>query len=229
MMLVTHCLMKLFQTLLPSLLLASGNASAGVILVDIGNPALTTSGQPETWNNLTDHAVNGTVAGGLLDTTGASTGYNLTITTSGFTGPASNSPNGNQTITPTSASYDSFFGGGTASVLRLSGLNSSLTYSFTFFGSVFREDSTNRNTDYTVGGQTVSLQTRNNAATWSNTISGISPDVNGNIDITIARGAGNTGSSYLINILKVESVPEPSHALLSLAGVSLMALRRRRA
>lgn len=221
--------MKLLKTLLPSVLFAFGSAHAGVILVDIGSPTQTTTGQPEAWNNLTDYALNGTVAGGLVDSTGANTGYQLTITTSGFTGPASNSPNGNQTITPTSASYDSFFGGGTASVLRLSNLNPALTYNFTFFGSVFRDDSTNRNTAYTVGGQTVSLQTRNNAATWSDTISGISPDVNGNIDITIARGSGNTGSSYLINILKVESVPEPSHALLSLAGVSLMALRRRRA
>jgi len=229
MVVVSHCLMKLFKTLLPALLLASGSASAGVILVDIGNTTQTTSGQPETWNNLTDYALNGTVVGGLRDTTGTSTGYDLTITTSGFIGPAANDSAGNQTLTPTTASYDSFYGTGTASVLRLSNLNTSLTYSFTFFGSVYRNDSTNRNTAYTVGGQTVSLQTRNNAATWSNTISGISPDVNGNIDITIARGAGNDSSSYLINILKVESVPEPSHAILSLAGASLMALRRRRA
>lgn len=221
--------MKLLKSLLPLLFLAIGSSNAGVILVDIGNTTLTTSGQPEAWNNLTDYALNGTVAGGLVDTTGANTNYELTVTTSGFTGYAANDASGNQSLTPTSASYDSFFGGGTASVLRLSNLNPALTYSFTFFGSVFRNDSINRNTDYTVGGQTVSLQTRNNAATWSDTISGISPDVNGNIDITIARGADNTGSSYLINILKVESVPEPSHALLSLAGVSLMVLRRRRA
>jgi len=221
--------MKLLNPLSLALLLSLGSVNAGVILVDIGSTTQTTSGQPEAWNNLTDYALNGTVAGGLVDTTGANTTYQLTITTSGFTGPAANDGSGNQTLTPTTASYDSFFGGGTASVLRLSNLDTSLTYSFTFFGSVFRNDSTNRNTAYTVGSQTVSLQTRNNAATWSNTISGIAPDVNGNIDITIARGAGNTGSSYLINILKVESVPEPSHAVLSLAGVSLMTLRRRRA
>lgn len=221
--------MKLLQTIFSSLLLSLGGAHAGVILVDIGGPGLTTSGQPEAWNNLTDFTQNATVAGGLSDTAGMNTGYGLTVTTSGFTGVASNDGSGNQTLTPTTASYDSFFGGANASVLRLSNLNSSLTYSFTFFGSVYRADSTNRNTNYTVDGQTVSLQTRNNAATWSSTISGISPDVNGNIDITIARGSGNTGSSYLLNIMRVESVPEPSHALLSLAGVSLLALRRRRA
>jgi hypothetical protein len=221
--------MKFLPSLIiPTLLLASGDANAGVILVDVGNTTLTTSGQPEAWNNLTDFALNGTVVGGLVDTTGANTGYNLTVTTSGFIGYAANSANGNQTLTPTSASYDSFFGLADPSVLRLSNLDTSLTYSFTFFGSVFRDDAINRNTAYTVGGQTVSLQTRNNAATWSDTISGISPDVNGNIDITLARGAGNAGSSYLLNILKVESIPEPSHAVLSLAGVSLMALRRRR-
>lgn len=43
--------MMLLKSLFPSLLLTLGSASAGVI------SNLTTSGQPETWNNLTSPGI----------------------------------------------------------------------------------------------------------------------------------------------------------------------------
>lgn len=212
--------------LIPSLLAAGllSSASAATILIDFGtNP---TSGQSDTWNNVTSYSV-GQKSTDLRTTVNSSTNYSLSITQSGFAGGTDDGP---VTLTPTSAFRDGYYGAfqtGTTdapSIIRLSGLDPSLTYTFTFFGSVSRSGT--RGARYTVGSQFAELETANNASTWSAPISG-TPDSSGNLDIVISRASFNTDQSYLLNVVRIDFIPEPTTALLSVLGIVPL-LRRKR-
>lgn len=84
--------------------------------------------------------------------------------------------------------------------VRISGLNTANKYNLVFFGSRIASD--NRNTVYSVGAQSVTL---NAAGNTSNTvqINGLTPDANGVIDFNVVKGSGSP-YAYL-NALVIQS------------------------
>lgn len=111
------------------------------VLIDFGKPESTTSGN---WNNLTDYTTNASLAD-LIDDQGNPTGLSLTLT-DGFEDYRDDGQ-GVGTLYPTSAENDSFLLPGgelldpvdyTAELasMRIGGINTSLRYSLTFFGSI---------------------------------------------------------------------------------------------
>lgn len=205
--------------------------SAAIIQIDLGQNTI--GAAPDVvnrkttdigWNNSYWTSGAPSSIANLVDSTGASTGYAFAVTTNGLTGPSD--PGNALPGVPESAYIDSYYGGENPTVFTISNLDPALTYNFTFYSAVNRGDGVNRTSRFTIGSSFTEIQSRNNSS-WTNTISGISPDANGNIDITVSRGSGNTGSSYLINIIHIESIPEPTAALLSALGL-IPCLRRRR-
>jgi hypothetical protein len=143
----------------------------------------------------------------------------------------------NSTLYPSNATRDSLFGntelfGGLTNVFpqfKLSNLNPSETYTFTFYASR-NGVGDNRETGYTVqGGNSgfAALNPANNIDTFA-TLAGITPDGAGEITISLAPTANNNNANHFtyLGVLKIESIPEPA-ALTLLAG-SLLLLPRRR-
>jgi predicted esterase len=116
--------------------------------------------------------------------------------------------NGANTFNNTGAVPDSVMSNGyyisdtNTRTLVLSGLDQTKRYNLVFFGSSNNGGNTNYTTNYTVNGQTVSL---NGIRNTNNTvrINGIQPDTGGNITITVAKaGAAAWG---LLNAMIVEA------------------------
>lgn len=78
----------------------------------------------------------------------------------------------------------------TARRIRLSGLPTNYRYNLVFFGS--RQGNDNKNTDYTVGTNTVTLNAANNTANTVQ-INGVAADSTGVIDFTVKQ---STGAAY---------------------------------
>ncbi|WAC18892.1 hypothetical protein OVA24_16800 [Luteolibacter sp. SL250] len=213
----------LFTTLLLSLLPAARAAS---LYVDFGPNA--TVADSITWNTVNSFSTGVKVAD-LQTTTGQSTGYGLNLTTNALVSDVNDGPT---TLTPTANYRDGYYGAlnGTPNnptVFTLTGLDPAITYTFSFFATVDRTGT--RGTRYTVGdpGNYAELEANDNVNTWSTPISA-TPDTSGNLTVTLSRASFNADQSYIINVMKVDFVPEPSAALLSAAGLIPLLSRRRR-
>jgi hypothetical protein len=141
----------------------------------------------------------------LKYTDGESSNYALTITTS-FSGANGLGMTGTGVYPSEVMQTNWYVHNNTTNpgVFSLSGLDNNKVYSFRFFGS--REDATgttNRNTDYTIGSTTVSLNASNNT-TETVSIENVSP-VNGNVSISVKYGTGAT-FGYL-NAMEITEVP----------------------
>jgi len=209
---------------------ATTTTRAASIYVDFGPNA--TVADTFTWNTVTTYTVGEKVAD-LRTTTNASTGYALTFTTVPSTGTGTVA-DGATTLTPAGNYRDAFYGAlaGTPdspTVITLSGLDPSITYSFSFYATVNRTGT--RGTRHTLSNGTTSsfseLETINNQSTWSTPISG-TPDPSGNLTITLTRASFNADQSYLLGVMRVDYIPEPSAALLTAAGLIPLLTRRRR-
>ena len=109
-------------------------------------------------------------------------------------------------------------------VIRFTGLDTGFLYDLSG-GGAFNND--NFNTIWTVG--EVSATTDSNSTTGGEfvTLSDLTPDVGGNIEVTVTRNAAQLLIAG-VALEAVSAVPEPSTALLSaLAGLGLLARRRR--
>jgi hypothetical protein len=206
-----------------------GSANADVILIDFGNTSGTTVGN---WNNSN---VSGYTLTNMIDTDGNATVYDLFFNTSVGQG-------GNWGVTAAPAPFnvssaynDGLFTAADTITFTLSGLLATETYDLTMFAS--RDAAGTRITDYTVTGSgapvTLSLQTsgtglggvgiNHNIANTVN-FSGIAPDVNNQISVSIDINSG--GFAYL-NAMQITVVPEPaSLSLLLLGGFLLSVIRR---
>lgn len=153
----------------------------------------------------------------------------------------SESPSGAAAGFPVDATDDYYFGhtgafgGGDDNPtggFKLTGLNQSLAYDFTFFSS--RTGVTNnRETAFSVtganNGSGVTATSNNNSEVLP--INGIMPDTNGEISIVVSAGANNDDGNgfYYINLMQVSAIPEPATGLLlALAGGFAAFGRRRR-
>lgn len=227
-------------------LLLTNSAQALSILVDFGSSATQTNHISITggtdpsnfWNNVTS-VTPAAVPLMLVDTTNASTGISLQIT-SRFSGINTNGAIDASAPYNSAATRDSFYGNteefsGQSNPnpsFTLSGLDPSSTYSFRFYASRTGAGDV-RTTDYFVAGGISGVATLDVANNVSNTASvvGITPDTFGQIQISLAAASTNNNSNHFIYLgaLEIVAVPEPSSAGLLLAGgVAALGIRRRR-
>ncbi|MCW3465412.1 fibronectin type III domain-containing protein [Chitinophaga nivalis] len=163
------------------------NITAVYINVNDANPA----GTP--WNNVNATPGAGKTLSNLLDEYGTATGINLVQVDAiqGFNSLGATTGN-NSGVYPDAVMQTNYFeGSDNARKLRLTNVPSGKKYNLVFFGS--RSGATdNKNTDYTAGGQTVTLNAASNTRNTAQ-INGLSPDADGNIEFTFKR---SSGSSY---------------------------------
>jgi len=185
------------------------------ILVDFGNDAYISS---DNWNNLTagDRLADSYLD--LIDSEGVSTNVRLTVTDSFAGANTSGTTAVNELGLPASASRDSLIGndmlfGGQlepTAGFKLEGLSPDMLYTLTFYASRMNVTD-NRETQYTVGGETAEILYLDASNNISNTVttSGIRPDSNGEINVAIQKGPNNNNSFgfYYIGAVIIEAEP----------------------
>ncbi|UII19715.1 fibronectin type III domain-containing protein [Fulvivirga ligni] len=142
------------------------------------------SGAPAPWNNLTV-MYEGDVIYNLKDDSEMNTGFAIEMVKA-FTGenPAGMQTGNDSGIYPDEVLEGSYYLDPNADAeFKIKGLNFSYAYNFVFFAT--RNASGNRLTNYTINGETVSL---NASLNTSNTvqINNVVPDIDGNVNIKIA-------------------------------------------
>ena len=179
----------------------------GSILIDFSVSSGTVT-NPETspvdgryWNSIADPNA-GSVTNALWsDGTSAAVDVVITDAFAGDTASGSGS-----VLYPGEAQQDGFFVGvgsgydDAAAQLEIRDLDPNKTYDFTFFGS--RNSSEfDRRGDYTIGGETVTLDAYNNTD-QTVSILDVSPNANGTVVIDIQKHAEGDGFAYL-NVLEI--------------------------
>lgn len=212
---------------------------ASTVLIDFGTSATNngngeTTGQLQTWNNITSTAAHTT--GLLKNSAGADTLITLSLG-GAFFAATNESPKPPAGPYPTTASADAFYQN-VPITLTLNNLNPAETYNITFYGFLSRD--TTRRTEVSIADNTQEYEASNmrtggtndaptgatNPNGGSTTFLSVMPDSNGTIAMTIDQGTGNTGY-YILGVMEITSVPEPSAAILALLGIAPL-LRRRR-
>jgi PKD repeat protein len=141
------------------------------------------------WNYTGRATRDNPIVNDLKDENGQSTGVSLRLFASTANGDRWNgsSNNGvNGTLYPSEVMESYYFVDFWSPVtMTLEGLNPALFYDFTFYGGT---NESNRSAEYSINGQTVTLNTSANA-TETATIAGIVPTAAGNINITVGTGS----------------------------------------
>jgi large repetitive protein len=166
------------------------------IYTRVSNGDPTALGLP--WN-----ALQGTTTNNLLDSTGNTTSVGLSFTPSTWWNTSNDgSPTGNNTgVYPDVVLQDymwfgAYYGGPNTISGTVTGLDTTQTYTLTFFSSsTYNGIPNNGTTTYTVGSQTVSLAVQGNQQNTA-TITGITPQTGGVIPFTLGLGA-NTMLGYI--------------------------------
>ncbi|HVS96519.1 MAG TPA: fibronectin type III domain-containing protein [Puia sp.] len=186
---------------------ASTSFSVAVTEPNVQSIYLSLSGgatSPAPWNSLTTPPFTGTVVSNLTDDSGTPTGISATLVDGwywyGVTGTANGNQNGtqpSQLVYPPSVVQNFLYDPSNSTRrIQFSGLNNAKLYNFVFFNSQW--DGTNGLTNFTVNGQTVSLQ-----ADWNINhtvqINGIAP-VGGVITVTVQKAAAAL-NAYLCSIV----------------------------
>lgn len=208
--------------------LALSSATASTILIDFGPSSGNTSGN---WNN-SNLTGAGTVSSNLIDSTGALTGYAFAITSVGTTmSIGSSGLSGGVGIYPNSATIDyQAENPGSNVVMTLSGLSQGIAYTFTYLSSRQGSPAGTYTTELDFQGAGALVQTNVDSTANSTLITSgpIFANSSGNIVITQFSPA-NHSFSYL-NVLQIDSVPEPSTVALAILGglgLFVVVLRRR--
>ena len=156
----------------------------------------TTAASP--WNNTAAQPAQNVAFTGLLDQNGANSGLTLTITTpwqsisyGDGTNVLGQTTGNNSGVYPDLVLNSGYFTDGTAQNVKVSGLDTSTKYNFTFFGTRGGV-SDDRTTIYTVTGtyvnQSVSLQCASNTANTV-AVNNVRPNADGTVILTLAKGA----------------------------------------
>lgn len=210
-------------------LLAALPAHANALLFDFGADATQTTGGPTGellyWNNV-PNGIGADDFGTLFNlvlTDGNLTEMSL-LMVSRFNG-ANESGTTAAPDYPASATRDSLFGNtelfsgleNITPIFKLSGLNPAATYTLTFYASRLGVGD-NRETRYTVTGATetfADLDAANNVANTVN-VSGMAPDVAGEITIALTPGPNNNNANHFtyLGVLRVDPVNPPGPGML---------------
>jgi hypothetical protein len=181
------------------------------VLVDFGNAT-----PSPTWNQMNGFTVGTKI--NLKDDKNVFVGMSLTITERFNNINTNGAINTNTPLNmPNNVSGRNFYGNARGplfnnlvtprGVIEVSGLISTLNYSFSFFGS--RDASDNRETLYTVAGATTgsaSLNPSSNSTAIA-TVQNIKPNAQGKIIITVTAGPNNLSSNgwFYLNAAKITS------------------------
>lgn len=136
------------------------------------------------WNNTSALPFEGLALTNMKNTLAKSSGVNMTLVRN-FTGTNPNGMNtgNNSGVYPDNVMRQSYYvDHGDTALLRIDGLNQSMLYNFTFFGS--RQGTGTRVTVYKIGNTAVSLNATNNT-TNTVSINNIKPDANGAVFIAV--------------------------------------------
>ena len=167
-----------------------------------------TNNAPMPWNNLDAIPQQGYSWSNFTDETGApsSTGMQVTNTWAGMYSAGVTTGN-NSGIFPDNVMIDSYglFPGQTGT-LKVTGLNLSMKYDFTFFASSLAYGDVN--VAYTINGKTVLLNTSLNSKGLV-TVYGVTADENGEVNITVAPGT-TTSQFGLIGALIIQGFNAPT-------------------
>lgn len=145
------------------------------------------AGKP--WNNLTAYPNANTLYSNIVDDNNVPTGITVKLL-DGFQGVVASGmrPGNGKGIYPEivmrTGDYES---SGNTKRIQISGLTTAKKYNFVFFNS--HDDGLNCLTNFTINGQTVSLNATYNIDKTVQ-INGISPDAGGNVIISVAKAAG---------------------------------------
>lgn len=165
---------------------------------DFGDSSLETPG----WNNITDR-INGTVEN-AIDINGSQTGVRVAITDS-FDGLQTGGVIASDLFPETVQRDTMWVAKATPDAeILISGLNPSQTFDFTFFAS--RTASNNRTTNYSINGNTVSLNAANNR-NQTVTITGASPGAAGEITLAVTCDAAATYGYLGAMVITTDGVP----------------------
>lgn len=186
---------------------------SGVITEDVLID-FSTSSNSSSWNGMTSYLEGATIPN-LTDVNDLFTGIEMSIT-SRFNGQNTNGEKETNTSfnMPAEVSGNSFFGNSKKEwsgmliekgVLKLTGFKDNSTYEFCFFGS--RTATDNRETQYTVIGESTGSAVLNTASNSSNIacVQGIRPDSNGEITIEVSAGPNNDNSYgfFYLNAMRI--------------------------
>ncbi|MEO8711490.1 MAG: T9SS type A sorting domain-containing protein, partial [Parafilimonas sp.] len=141
------------------------------------------------WNNLSGWPFPGTVFNNIKDDNNNATAITVTLV-DGFQGVVASGarPGNGKGIYPEAVTRTAEYeGSASAKSIKISGLSVNKKYSFVFFNS--HEDGLNGTTNFTINGQTVTLNATYNINKTVQ-INGITPDVNGQVIISVAKSAG---------------------------------------
>ena len=162
-----------------------------------------TSPEGAPWNNFNGLPIANRNITNMLDETGAASGATITLidalTGANNVGAVTGNNSG---IYPDNVMSTLYYDQtNTAKRIRITGLSAARKYNLVFFGS--RADvSDNRNTIYTVGTQSVTLNAAGNTSKTVQ-INGLTPDANGAIEFTIKQA---TGSAFAyLNAMVIQS------------------------
>jgi hypothetical protein len=213
-------------------------AKAGIININFGyiGPEVVTG-----WNNLTgaQAGLNNYLRENMVDSSGSATPVDLRMV-DGFYN-IRNSTAGTQTSTAFSPAYPQatknnmyiYEGDADHSVaIRIEGLIPSMTYKFGFFDSYMSDNNVRRTCKYIIGTQSVTLVPNYNVNNVAY-LSDISPDVDGNVLITLGFGAApevlNKVCGLAVMTVEGTFVPEPaSLLLLGLGSVAFLKRKKNR-
>ncbi|MDP4260390.1 MAG: fibronectin type III domain-containing protein, partial [Bacteroidota bacterium] len=167
----------------------------------------TVAGAP--WNNTSALPTQNEVFANLLDQNGVNSGISLTITSAWQNLSFGNGTNtfgqttgNNSGVYPDAVLGSAYYTVETPQTIRVSGLDTSTKYNFTFFGSRGNVND-DRTSVYSVtnnsGTSTVSLQAANNT-TQTVSVNNVVPNPDGTVVITLARGA-NAPYGYMNSVV----------------------------
>lgn len=175
------------------------------IYINFNDGSGTMPAQAAPWNNMNGTPTAGRSLASLKDEDGTTTTATLTMVEAWTGANAVGTVTGNNSgIYPDNVMKSCYYDqSGTVKHINITGLSTTKLYNLVFFAS--RTDvNDNRITQYTVGSQTVQLNAASNT-TQTVAINSISPDANGQIQITIVKDPGS--SFAYINALVIQSYP----------------------
>ncbi|WP_177191850.1 fibronectin type III domain-containing protein [Parafilimonas terrae] len=174
------------------------------------------------WNNLTGWPSSGTVFNNIKDADNNATPITVTLV-NGFEGvvPSGMRPGNNKGIYPDVVMRTGEFESSTTTrTIRISGLSTSKLYSFIFFNS--HDDGLNGTTNFTINGQTVTLNATYNINKTVQ-INGVAPNSSGQITISVAKAAG--ADYAFLSSLIIQAYDSPA-TLINPSGLIVTANKR---
>ena len=172
--------------------------------INFNDGSTTTPAEPGAWNNTNALISNGFALSNLITDEYINTGLTMTVINnfSGYNTLGAVTGNNSGLYSDNVIKGFYYVNYKDTARIQISGLNQSMLYTFSFFGSTTYQNGTT--STYTIGNQTATLDS------WQNTtnttlLRNIQPDANGNVLITIAS---SQGYGYL-NELSIMGAPSP--------------------